>query len=168
MREHPSGEGPGDREDIDAVFAQIVADLQREGVGVNVPSEAEVKRDHAEANRVEPEPPAESVAAQPTVAWRGHGTDYDLTGDVLDAAEDEHYEPPEPPPLPRLRPATLFAIGLMILGVLLLALPGVIGLGPRVATPIALLSLASGIGLLLFRVRKTPPVYPDGDDGAQV
>ncbi|MGQ0838631.1 hypothetical protein [Actinokineospora sp.] len=153
------GDGP---EDIDAAFARIVADLEREGIGRDVPSEAEVKSEHAEATRqAEPDPPD----PPPTLGgWRGHETEYDWAGDN----DDEHYEPPEPPPLPRLRPATLVAIGLLITGVVLLILPGVIGMDARIATPIALVALASGIGLLLLRVRRNPHEYPDGDNGAQV
>ncbi|SDC48675.1 hypothetical protein [Actinokineospora iranica] len=156
------GDGP---EDVDAAFAQIVAGLERDGVGRNLPSEAEVKRDHAESPRPgDADQPAEPPGPPPPTAWRGHDTEIDWSDDNA----DEHYEPPEPPPLPRLRPATIVAIALLVAGVVLLILPSVIGLGARIATPIALLSLASGIGLLLLRARRHPHEYPDGDDGAQV
>jgi len=39
----------------------------------------------------------------------------------VEAEEDGHFVPPEPPPLPRLRAGTLFGILLLAIGVLLLA-----------------------------------------------
>jgi hypothetical protein len=141
------GDGP---DDVDAAFAEIVADLEREGVGRDVETLRE------DTVRIEPVDPAPATSA----SWRGHDTEFDWAGD------NERYEPPEPPPLPRLRPLTILAMVLLIIGVLLLALPGVIGLSARIATPIALIAVASGIGLLLLRIRKTPRDYPG--DGAQV
>lgn len=153
------GEGP---EDVDAEFARIVEGLRLEGVGRDVPSQAEVKREAAEsARQAEPEPVEPS--GPPPTPWRGHETPIDWVDDNND---DEHYEPPEPPPLPRLRPATIVAIALLVAGVVLLVLPAVISLDARIATPVALLSLACGIGLMLLRARKTP--HDHGDDGAQV
>ncbi|GLZ39206.1 hypothetical protein [Actinokineospora sp. NBRC 105648] len=153
------GDGP---EDVDAAFAEIVADLEREGVGRDVPSEAELRRELREQEPDQPVDPPRPPA--PASSWRAHDTEFDWT----DENADEHYEPPEPPPLPRLRPATIVAIVLLVAGVLLLVLPSLIGLDARIATPIALVALASGIGLLLLRARKHPHDYPDGDDGAQV
>ncbi len=152
-------------EDVDAAFAEIVEGLRREGVGQDVPSEA--KRESAESggqSEPDPAPSAPPAPAAPPSNWRTHDTEVDWANDNA----DEHYEPPEPPPLPRLRPATIVAIVLLVAGIVLLVLPSLIGLDARIATPIALLSVASGIGLLLLRARKHPHEYPDGDDGAQV
>lgn len=152
-------------EDVDAAFAQIVADLEREGVGSTLPDLSKP----ADGIAAEPEPdPDEPAASQPSgsapaATWRGHDGEYDWSW----GTDDEHYVPPEPPPLPRLRPLTIIALVLLVLGIGLLAAPGLIGLDPRIGTPIALLALTCGGGMLLLRVRKNSPRDPD-DNGAQV
>ena len=58
---------------------------------------------------------------------------------------------------------------LELAAVVLLVLPGVIGLDARIGTPIALLALTCGGAMLLLRVRQTPkPPEDDRDDGAQI
>ncbi|WP_018686278.1 hypothetical protein [Actinokineospora enzanensis] len=149
MKSRP-GDGP---EDVDAAFAQIVADLEREGVGRNLPEDL-----------TDPEPvePTLAPAPQPST-WRAHDTEIDWAND------NEHYEPPEPPPLPRPRPWTIVALVAVAAGVILLILSPMIGLDARITTPVALISLAAGIALLLLRARKTPHnLMDDGDNGAQV
>ncbi|MGH3760680.1 hypothetical protein [Actinophytocola sp.] len=150
-------------EDVDAAFAAIVADLEREGVGAQLPELDEPAGDLATE---ETEPATPPAAAPPTpAAWRGHEGDWDWSW----SADDEHYVPPEPPPLPRLRPLTVVALILILAAVVLLVLPGVIGLDARVGTPIALLALTCGGGMLLLRIRQNPKEPDDGrDDGAQI
>ena len=144
MTRRPGGsDGP---EDVDAAFAEIVADLEREGIGSSV-----VEDD------VPPSPGEPTGWRVPDVTWV----------DAVEAEEDGHFVPPEPPPLPRLRAGTLFGILLLAVGILLLAGPQLIGLAPRVATPLSLVSLAGGIGWLVLRRRQGPP-NSDRDDGAQV
>lgn len=145
------GDGP---DDVDAAFAQIVADLEREGLGRTLPKEPPAP---------EPEPAPEPVARPTEASWRGYQGEHDTFNDN----EDEHYEPPEPPPLPKLRLPTMLAIGLLGLGVLLILLPAIAGLDPRYMTPIGLVCMAAGIALLLFRTR-TSPRHDPGDNGAEV
>lgn len=152
-------------EDVDATFAQIVADLEREGIGATLPDLSKPAEGAAEP---EPDPGDEPAGGQPVstapaATWRGHDGEYDWSW----GTDDEHYVPPEPPPLPRLRPVTIVALVLLVLGIGLLAAPGLIGLDPRIGTPIALLALTCGGGMLLLRVRKNSPRDPD-DNGAQV
>ncbi|GGS40443.1 MULTISPECIES: DUF308 domain-containing protein [Actinokineospora] len=150
------GDGRGDSpEDIDAAFAQIVADLEREGVGRALP-------DDPPAPEPEPEP-APAVPVSPGESWRGYQDEYDAFDDNV----DEHYEPPEPPPLPRLRWPTLVAIGMLVVGVVLLLLPVITAMDGRFATPVGLVCLGAGIGLLLLRARPTSRLDP-GDNGAEV
>ena len=149
-------------EDVDAAFAEIVADLRREGVGVDVP-----KDEPSPAPR-EAETPTTPAAptGPPPPGWRGHETEWDWAL----STDDEHYVPPEPPPLPRLRPLTVVALALLVVGVVLLVVPGIMGLDARIATPVGLAALTCGGGMLLLRVRKTPRTDPDDphDNGAQV
>ncbi|MCT2584084.1 hypothetical protein [Actinophytocola gossypii] len=160
---------PDRPEDVDAAFAEIVAGLEREGVGsrppqLDDPDDTPPGGVVAAEERAEPEPPTQPPKPPPT-AWRGSDTEWDWTW----GTDEDHYVPPEPPPLPRLRPMTIVALVLIVVSVVLLIVPGVIGLAPRVGTPIALIALTCGGVLLLLRVRKTPEDPNDGrDDGAQI
>ena len=163
----PGGsDGP---EDVDAAFAEIVADLEREGLGASVTEEDldpttfrdrldRLDRDLNDLTPTDPSPTEPVGWRVPNVSWE----------DAVAAEEEGHYVPPDPPPLPRLRPATLFGILLMAIGVLLLAGPSLIGLAPRIATPLALVALTAGIGWLILRMRQGPPPDSGWDDGAQL
>lgn len=146
-------------DDVDAAFAEIVAGLEREGVGRTIPDV-----DDPPDTPDEPPEPAKP-AGPPPQAWRGHGT---AEWDWSWGTEEEHYVPPEPPPLPRLRPLTIVALALVVVGVVLLIIPSLIGLDARIATPIALLTITCGGGMLLLRVRKTPKDPDTRTDGAQL
>ena len=151
-------------EDVDAAFAAIVADLEREGLGANVERDTEPPTEELPHPQARPTPAAQEPAAQePAASWRGHDTEWDWSW----GSDDEHYVPPEPPPLPRLRPMTIVALILIFAGLGLLITPNVIGLDVRIGTPIALLALVCGFGLLFLRIRRTPPDNGD-DNGAQV
>jgi hypothetical protein len=82
-------------------------------------------------------------------------------------AHEDHFEPPEPAPLPIPRTRTVGGVLTIIVGVLLLALPNVVDLGERVATPLGLLAVTAGIGWLVTGLRSD--AAPQGpDDGAQL
>lgn len=84
------------------------------------------------------------------------------------APEDEHYVPPEPPPLPRLGPPAIVGLVLLALGLILVLVPGWVGVGPAYGLPLGLLSLAAGLGWLVLRLWPDPDgagPSPD-DDGA--
>jgi hypothetical protein len=149
---------PDRPEDVDAAFAAIVADLEREGVGTHLPD--------LDERAEEPEDTAPiPQAGPPPAAWRGQETEWDWSW----STDEEHYVPPEPPPLPRLRPLTIVALALILAAVVLLVLPGVIGLDARIGTPIALVALTCGGAMLLLRIRQNPKTPDDGrDDGAQI
>lgn len=166
-------EGP---DDVDAVFAEIVAGLTGEGGAPTWP-----ERDEAE------EPPGGHPAAatalsgpvpsdiesilgrgqRPSDSDRhdGQAAESMLGPEVLD---NDHFHPPEPPPLPRLRPGTLVGLALLAIGVLLLVAPGLIGLTSRIGTPLALVAITGGIGWLVLRIRQGPPPDSGWDDGAQL
>ena len=146
-------------DDVDAAFAEIVADLEREGIGRTLPDLNDPPDEPGT-----PAAPSPARPAEPPQAWRGHDGDWDWSW----STEEEHYVPPEPPPLPRLRPLTIVALVLIVLGVVLLIIPTLIGLDARIATPIALLSITSGGGMLLLRARQSPRDPEARDDGAQI
>jgi hypothetical protein len=148
-------EGP---EDVDAAFAEIVAGLEREGLGARwselLGPDAGEREDRRPADDQDTSnPPGRAWAATPAAE---------------EPADEDHYVPPEPPPFPRLRAGTIVALVLFGIGVLLLAAPGLIGIAPRVATPLALIALSCGIGWLVLRMRSGPPTDSGPDDGAQL
>jgi hypothetical protein len=145
-------EGP---ENVDEAFAEIVADLRRNGVGVGWPSETETTA-------------AENSAESTTPMTIPFDVQEDARPESYDPAEQDHYVPPEPPPLPRLRKPTIFALALIAIGIFLLVAPGLLHLGQGVSLPLALISLSCGIGMLILHARKGPPADEGWDDGARL
>jgi hypothetical protein len=79
---------------------------------------------------------------------------------------DEHYEPPPPPPLPVPAPASLYAVLLVVLGVLLVGAPGILRLSTDVGLILGVAAIAGGVAMLVSRMRDRSD--DDGDDGAVV
>jgi hypothetical protein len=97
------------------------------------------------------------------------GLDGGLDEDELDGlSDDDHFVPPEPPPFPRPQPATVGAVGLFVLGIVLLTVPGWIGFSEQYGLPLGLLSMTGAIVWLVARLRDGPPTDSGWDDGAQV
>jgi len=84
---------------------------------------------------------------------------------ILDLSE-EHFEPPPPPPLPAPSPASLYAVLLVVAGVLLVGAPGVLHLSTDVGLILGVVAIASGAAMLVSRMRERSA--DDGDDGAVV
>ncbi|MGH3432491.1 MAG: hypothetical protein ACRDQB_06610 [Thermocrispum sp.] len=164
-----TGNNPDGQDDVDAIFDELVAGLRAEGVGTR--AEAAEAADAPRAQRrEEDEPPAR----QPS-DWRSGEVGWDETmladspADAADDDDDEHFVPPEPPPLPRPTRAMAIVALFFAVGLVLLIVPGVIGMGPVVATPLGILSLAAGLGFLLLRRRDdNRPPGSDPSTGAQV
>ncbi|KAA5826784.1 DUF308 domain-containing protein [Saccharopolyspora hirsuta] len=148
-----SADGP---EDIDAAFAEIVADLERDETFARWPDDREPAD---EGERTEAPPAVGPTAVAPAESGP---RDWAPTADE----EDEHYVPPEPPPLPTPRPTTLIGIAVVVVGVLFALVPGLAGLSSTITLPLGLVLISGGIGWLLLRLRQ-PPRSSD-DDGAQV
>ena len=76
--------------------------------------------------------------------------------------------PPEPPPLPRLGMSSLLGLGLLIVGVVLLAVPGLLGGPVGLGIVPGLLAMTAGLGWLVFGLRRGRDAGAgDGsDDGA--
>ena len=83
---------------------------------------------------------------------------------VLDRP-DEHYEPPVPPPLPAPSPNSLYAVLLIISGVLLVGAPGLLRLSADLGLVLGVAAIAGGAVMLVSRMRDRSD---DGDDGAVV
>jgi hypothetical protein len=84
---------------------------------------------------------------------------------VLDRP-DEHYEPPPPPPLPAPSPASLYAVLLVVAGVLLIGAPGILNLSANLGLVLGVAAVAGGVAMLVSRMRDRS--VDEGDDGAVV
>jgi hypothetical protein len=100
-------------------------------------------------------------------AGRDDGDDIWIDGPPNLDGDEEHFEPPPPPPYPRLSRNTILAVLLVMLGILLMAVPQVIGLDDRNGLTLGVLSILAGGVLLVLRMRQARD--EDGpDDGAVV
>jgi hypothetical protein len=147
-----STDGP---ENVDELFAEIVAGLERDGVGKDwLDLDEAVAEDRRSVDFKARDTSADDTPAEPE--------------DEPEQRDDEHYVPPEPPPFPVLRASTIAALGLFVLGIVLLVAPGLFGLQARIGTPLSLVALCAGVGWLILRMRNSPPPDSGWDDGAQV
>ncbi|TCP55119.1 putative secreted protein with PEP-CTERM sorting signal [Tamaricihabitans halophyticus] len=166
------GNGSGGPEDVDAAFAEIVAGLESEGLGKNLPDQDAPD---------EPEPPQDDSAGTATIpreqptsgGWRSASSEWDPTWQNLDALDnvdpdDDHYHPPEPPPLPRPRKGAIIVLVFVLVGLLLLFAPGIFGLTPEVSTPIGLLAVTCALGYFVLSKRQQGPPPGANPDGSQV
>ncbi|HEY2222481.1 hypothetical protein [Actinomycetospora sp.] len=70
-------------------------------------------------------------------------------------ASDDHFVPPEPPPLPRIGLSSLLGLLLLVAGVVLLALPALVGGGlAGLGIVPGLLAMAAGLGWLVVGMRR--------------
>lgn len=147
------GQGRNDPDNTDAAFDEIVAGWRAEPDVPRWPSEADPD------------------AAGPDTTEPADGPRGNRNGDraaVEQPAAEEHFEPPEPPPMPTLRPRTVGGLLLIGLGSVLLFAPALVALDAPVGTPLGLLALAGGIGWLVLGLRSGPQPESGSDDGAQL
>ena len=81
---------------------------------------------------------------------------------------DEHFLPPEPPPLPRLGLSSLAGIGLLVIGVVLLAVPSLLGASLALGIVPGLLAMTAGLGWLVLGMRRANEDSDDDPDGGAV
>jgi hypothetical protein len=184
--EHEPGRDPGLPDDVDAAFAAIVADWAAAGAPRwpdELPELEAPGRDDG---------PSSGLSSGLGTATPPGGQDLPRPGDVPPAppaprpesrssrtpppaprrparpAEDEHYVPPEPPPLPRLGLSSVLGLALLVVGVVLLAVPGLLGGPVSLGIVPGLLAMTAGLGWLVFGLRRGRDEGPaaDTDDGA--
>ena len=147
--QHPRETEPTDATDV--TFAEIVAGWRSEPDAPSWPAEDEgTGGDTAGSDVGGYEPRALEFTEVPALG------------------DDDHYVPPEPPPLPALQPRTIGGILVLAAGVLLLLAPSVLGVAERLATPLGLLTLTGGFVWLALGLRSGPPPNSGWDDGAQL
>ncbi|MEN3359860.1 MAG: hypothetical protein V7637_3842 [Mycobacteriales bacterium] len=81
--------------------------------------------------------------------------------------EEEHYVPPPPPPVPRLSRQAVLALALLLIGLVLVFAPGQVGLEQETGLLFGVVSILSGAGVLILRLRDSRS-DDDPDDGAVV
>lgn len=164
--------GAGDPDDV---WRQIVEGYHREAEGPVPPWPVSEDVDPPGRKRFASRPersgePADDVA--PPRRRRDDPADKpDLPDWVEPAAlEDEgHYVPPPPPPVPRLAPQKLAAAATLLVGFLLMFVPGLL-LQPRTAgvAIFGVLVTVAGAGAMIYLMRDAPPTDSGPDDGAVV
>lgn len=147
--------------DLSAAFEEIVCGLRAEG---SVPSWPEERASATRPPRHDQGPPTGSEAKQPEV----ERPEVERPEVERPAPEDDHFVPPDPPPLPPLGQAAAVGVALLALGVLLVVAPDLLGLSEAAGLTLGLITLAGGLGWLVLRSWSTDP--PDDadpvDDGA--
>lgn len=150
-------DSPGPQDDA---FDRIVASWRDEG---SVPSwpDTPTSPSTAPAPPDDVAPPA-TPAAPPPPAVHRPGSEQPI--------DDDHFHPPEPPPLPRPGPPALVGAVLIGIGLLLVALPETLGLSSLYGLPLGLVGIAAGLTWLVMRMWPSDDddehYTDDGDDGA--
>lgn len=179
VRPDPSARRPDLPADVDAAFASIVADWAADDAPrwpdedvpghPELPQAPEARSDDGPSSglgtapRRSPSPDTPTPGARPRVdpAAGGHRRHVPPT-----PPEDEHYVPPEPPPLPRLGLSSLLGLALLVVGVVLLAVPGLLGGPIGLGIVPGLLAMTAGLGWLVFGLRRHRAPGDGPDDGA--
>ncbi|GAB2747782.1 hypothetical protein GCM10027174_22450 [Salinifilum aidingensis] len=156
---------PDGPEDIDAAFAEIVAGLEDDPQFDRWSSPSSGDASGGDASGAE-DSTAGSADAPPSAETASPGSGpRDWT--PAEDPEDEHFVPPEPPPLKAPSGGAIGGVAVIAFGVLMLLVPGLAGLASPVTMPLGLVLVSAGIGWLLFRLRRGPSDHDD-DDGARV
>jgi hypothetical protein len=163
---------PGEDADLDAAFAQIVAgwdtpsspdEAMRWPASENLPPESAVTGEGASRTEPEPEPAAGAQTAGPPTGPPVPGPRDFSPVEPL----DEHFVPPEPPPLPRGDLQSRLAWVAVLVGPAFLLVAGLFWTGvPRLYLGLAALAFVGGFVALVMRL----PTHrdEDDDDGAVV
>lgn len=151
-----------DRTPDDAEWDRIVSSLR--GPDTTGSTEwPDASTDEGGGDQREPAPPRASD--EPVIIWRGSGADIDA--EIERAVPDEHFVPPEPPPLPRADAIT-WAAWLGVVGSpLLLLLLTALGVSSGLLATVLVASFLAGLGVLVTRMRTQRDPF-DPDDGAVV
>jgi hypothetical protein len=152
-RPQPDGAAPDE-------FEAIVALWRNEGDVPEWPDDEAPDAGSAPTEVEDPAPRADPTPPPPPMPPRSYSPPT--------LPEDEHFVPPEPPPLPRLGPPALVGLTLIALGIVLVVSPGWLGVPDPYGLPLGLVGLAAGLGWLVLRLWPDPPDRRDEDDDGAV
>lgn len=165
-----AGSSAGAREaeqaEVDLAFAALVAGWDHPGAPERSP--APPATGHAAPRRIEPAAPRPVEPTAPPAPVPAAPDDGAAAEDELLEEDEGHWEPADPPALPRLSGAAVGGLLLVLAGVGLLVAPGVVGLTDGVGLPLGLVAVAGGLGWLLSRLRADPDPDSGWDDGARL
>ena len=160
----------------DAEWERIVASLRGPDTEGNTTWPGVDNRSSDEASDEEPRqddtgrddaPPSERDRPpdEPVIIWRGSTEEIDA--EIERAIPDEHFVPPDPPPLPRADAIT-WAAWLGVIGApLLLLLMAAFGVSSAFVVTAAVAAFLAGLAILIGRMRSSRDPF-DPDDGAVV
>jgi hypothetical protein len=130
--------------DTDSEFRALIADWKVDTIAAIRQAERDLTREDAE--------------------WRARLMKPQASDEVW--LDEDHYVPPEPPPLPRLAAPTIVAMTVLALSILVLGLGGQLGLANGLTLVLGLVGLVLGVGILLSRVRERR--RDEDDDGSAI
>jgi hypothetical protein len=171
--EEPASTGLQAEEEL--IWRQIIASYEADPAAPVPPWPVAEDRDPADGDPADGDAADADAAARPgrrRDAATGP-TDAADAGDPLPAdgqeqeEEEEHFVPPPPPPVPRPSRQALFALVLLAIGVALVFAPGQVGLDQEAGLLFGVVSILSGTGVLILRLRDSRS-DDDPDDGAVV
>jgi hypothetical protein len=128
---------PADDLDVDTAWRQVLASLQ---------SAAPTTRPWPASEDVEPG----SLVTEPQ--------------EPTYLEDEEHFQPPEPPPLPTFRPITVASVLAIVIGIVIV----VTGIDDGQLGWLGILAILTGAVSLVWHVRQGPPTDSGWDDGAVV
>lgn len=153
----------------DAEWERIVASLRAPDTdrASEWPDIENTERDEGEPDDgdLDPEPEPARASNEPVIVWRGSSEDIDA--EIERAIPDEHYVPPEPPPLPRADALTWAAWIGVIGSPLLLLIVAALGISSRLVVVVCIVGFVAGLGVLITRMGSGRDPY-DPDNGAVV
>lgn len=129
--------------DTDAAFAELVADWHVDTLAAIREAERQLRDEDEDWKARLNRPPVDDPV------W----------------LDDDHYVPPPPPPLPRLAPATVGAVLLLLGSIALLAFGSLLDLGSDVVYLLGVGGVLASAWMLVMRLRDR---NDDDDDGAVV
>ena len=151
-----------DRPD-EAAWNEIVASLQASADAESTWPAAEDIDEEPPPSQPAPVPPV--VEDEPVIVWRG--SEADIDAEIERAVPDEHFVPPEPPPLPRADLITWAAWTGAIGAPILLLVMTALGLSSGLLAAAAVAAFVGGIAVLITRMSSSRDPF-DPDDGAVV
>jgi len=142
--ELPTAPDPLAGVDTDSAFHELIADWKIDTIAAVREAERDLSREDAD--------------------WRARLIKPQARDEVW--LDEDHYVPPEPPPLPRLAAPTIIAMVVLAISILLLGLGGAFGLASGFTFVLGILGLILGVGILLSRVRDRR--RDEDDDGSAI
>jgi hypothetical protein len=183
--DRPSRRRRRDDLDLDAAWQQILASWEAPAVEPTAPGPAATGATPGPDAPGEPTRPDDSASTEdgptagpPTPVERRRtprepapvvGLDVPFDPhELVEDPDDEGYEPPAPPPVPRLSRYTVLAVALVAVGLLLFFRPSLLPVQESAALVVGVAGILGGFGTLVWRLHDGLSDDDDPDDGAVV